>query len=221
MHRQILLALTTTTAAALGGDCTPTLPDVEGPYWFEGSPERSNLRIEGDAPLLDLHGSVVDRDCNPIPGAWIDIWHADPDGGYDNSGWDYRGHFYSDEQAEWHLETIVPGLYPGRTAHIHVKVEGATGVILTTQLYFPDVPENETDFFYRPELEVTALDVDEDGNMIAEYHFVIDESTPCPGDIDGNGTVDVGDLLEVIASWNAPYDIDDLLAVIGDWGGCN
>ena len=123
----------------------------------------------------------------------------------------------------WHLETVVPGLYPGRTAHIHVKVQGASGIILTTQLYFPDVPENETDFFYHPDLEVAVLDQDASGNMIAEFNFVIDESSPapCPGDTDDDGEVDVNDLLVVIAGWNDPYDVDDLLSVISGWGTCD
>ncbi len=42
---------------------------------------------------------------------------------------------------------------------------------------------------------------------------------PCtPGDLDGDATVGVGDLLLVISEWNAPYGVDDLLTVIGDWG---
>jgi protocatechuate 3,4-dioxygenase beta subunit len=210
------------SATSLGETCEPTRPDVEGPYWLEGSPERSNLRIDGDGPLLDLYGSVVDRDCQPIAGAWIDIWQADDEGEYDKGGWNYRGHFYSDDNAMWHLETVVPGLYPGRTAHIHVKVEGASGIILTTQLYFPDLPENETDFFYHPDLEVTVLDVDAAGNMTAEFHFVLDETNqaPCPGDMDDDDTVNVNDLLLVIGGWGNPYTVDDLLLVIANWGSC-
>jgi protocatechuate 3,4-dioxygenase beta subunit len=223
MVPHLLSLIVLTSNVATSGDCESTRPDVEGPYWFEGSPQRSNIRIEGDSPLLDLYGSVVDRDCQPIPGAWIDIWQADDEGEYDKDGWNYRGHFYSDEDAMWHLETVVPGLYPGRTAHIHVKVQGASGIILTTQLYFPDLPENETDFFYHPDLEVTVLDQDASGNMIAEFNFVIDESSPapCPGDTDDDGEVDVNDLLVVIAGWNNPYTVDDLLQVIAAWGPCS
>ena len=33
----------------------------------------------------------------------------------------------------------MPGLYPGRPRHIHVKVQGAAGGrVLTTQIYFGD-----------------------------------------------------------------------------------
>jgi protocatechuate 3,4-dioxygenase beta subunit len=47
---------------------------------------------------------------------------------------------------------VVPGLYPGRTRHIHVKVQRPGGSILTTQLYFPGVARNRTDGIYTPEL---------------------------------------------------------------------
>jgi protocatechuate 3,4-dioxygenase beta subunit len=43
-------------------------------------------------------------------------------------------------------------VYPGRTRHIHVKVQPAGGRILTTQLYFPDEPENQRDGIFSPEL---------------------------------------------------------------------
>jgi protocatechuate 3,4-dioxygenase beta subunit len=220
---QHLLPMIVLASAAAGGDCELTRPDVEGPYWLEGSPQRSNLRIEGDGPLLDLHGTVHGNDCLPISGAWIDIWHADDEGDYDKGGWDYRGHFFADADGAWHLETVIPGLYPGRTAHIHAKVRGDSGIILTTQLYFPDLPENETDGFYHPDLEVLVLDEDADGNMVAEFHFVIDEEggEPCPGDINGDTRVNVDDLLMVISDWNDPYDVDDLLAVIAGWGDCD
>jgi hypothetical protein len=53
----------------------------------------------------------------------------------------------------------------------------------------------------------------------------------CPADLNGNGTVDFGDLLVIIGAWGAsggPADLDgsgtvdfgDLLAAIGAWGPC-
>ena len=41
--------------------------------------------------------------------------------------------------------TIVPGGYPGRTRHFHVKVQRPGGRVLTTQLYFPGEPLNRRD----------------------------------------------------------------------------
>ncbi len=53
----------------------------------------------------------------------------------------------------------------------------------------------------------------------------------CEGDIDGNGTVEVTDLLEVIAAWGSSdanadvdgsgtVDVSDLLLVVANWGSC-
>ena len=63
-----------------------------------------------------------------------------------------RGHQYTDANGYYHLETIVPGLYPGRTEHIHVKVEAQGGSILTTQLFFPGTSENQSDSIYDKKL---------------------------------------------------------------------
>jgi protocatechuate 3,4-dioxygenase beta subunit len=241
MFRTALISMFVTSAAltittALFADrtndplCALTRPDIEGPYWIPGSPERSNLRDPGDGPLLDLILSVVDQDCEPIPNAWIDIWHADSDGDYDKKGWGYRGHHFADVTGHSILETVIPGLYPGRTRHIHVKVRGVTPSIFTTQLYFPDVPENDDDFFYHPDLEVSVIEEDADGNMIAEFQFVVEDRHGCP-DINGDNYVNVSDLLAIIDQWGlakSPADVNfdgivdvtDLLEVVGNWGPC-
>ena len=58
--------------------------------------------------------------------------------------------------------------------------------------------------------------VDNGGNCVQSS--CNDCETPCPGDIDGSGTVNVTDLLTVIGSWGNPYDVGDLLLVISEWG---
>ena len=212
----------------IDSSCELTRPDIEGPYWIPGSPQRSNLRDPGDSPLLDLALSVVDQDCLPVVGAWIDIWHADADGEYDKKGWGYRGHHFADPEGSSLLETVVPGLYPGRTSHIHVKVQGNSASIFTTQLYFPDVPQNDDDFFYHPDLEVTVLDEDVDGNMLAEFQFVIDDTNACPGDLDFDGEVGVNDLLLLLAAYqqndegdcdgDGDTDVVDVLLLLNLYG---
>ena len=46
------------------------------------------------------------------------------------------------------------------------------------------------------------------------------ETNDCAGDLDGNGTVNVNDLLALIGAWGDPYNVDDLLELIGAWGSC-
>lgn len=124
----------------------PTPSQTEGPYFTPKSPERGSLKeigIEGAG--LILTGRVIDTHGKPVPGALLDFWHCDAAGVYDNSGYRLRGHQFTDTEGRYRLETIFPGQYPGRTRHIHVKVQPKGGRVLTTQLYFPDEPRNARD----------------------------------------------------------------------------
>ena len=67
----------------------------------------------------------------------------------------------------------MPGLYPGRTRHIHVKVQAPDQPVLTTQLYFPDTPENEEDGIFDESLLVDIAETDEEGQQ-AYFTFVLD-----------------------------------------------
>ena len=95
---------------------------------------------------------MLARDCTPLKGALLDFWHADENGDYDNQGFRYRGHQYSDAEGRYRLETILPAEYPGRARHIHVKVQPPGGRLLTTQLYFPNQPGNQRDGLFRQDL---------------------------------------------------------------------
>ena len=140
--------------------CTPGTPSLtEGPFYTPQTPRRADLRepeTEGDT--LVLEGLVLTPECRPVAGAVIDIWHSDERGDYDNRGFRYRGHQFTDAAGAFRFATIRPARYFGRTPHIHVKVQGETTRLLTTQLYFPDLGEgNARDFLYRDNL-VMRLD---------------------------------------------------------------
>ncbi|TMH69080.1 MAG: hypothetical protein E6H57_09890, partial [Betaproteobacteria bacterium] len=121
-----------------------------GPFFKPQSPQRHAL-TDGKATLL-VTGRVLARDCKPMANALLDFWHADEKGEYDNQGFRYRGHQFTDAEGRYRLETIVPAEYPGRARHIHVKVQPPGGRVLTTQLYFPNQQRNEADGLFRPEL---------------------------------------------------------------------
>jgi hypothetical protein len=136
-----------------GADEHPTQAQTEGPYFKPDSPAKSDLGADvSKGTRLVVTGSVVTTSCQPVGRALLDVWQADADGHYDNSGFRLRGHFFADDAGRWRLATVVPGLYPGRTRHIHVKVQAPGGRVLTTQLYFPDEAANRSDSIYRPEL---------------------------------------------------------------------
>jgi len=117
-------------------------------------------------------GAVVDTSCRPIAGALIDFWQTDDAGQYDNVGYRMRGHQFTDDAGSYSLETVVPGLYPGRTRHIHLKVQAPNRPVLTTQLYFPDEPRNARDGIFRSELLLQVQDA-EDGSKAAAFTFVL------------------------------------------------
>ena len=150
-------------------DVTPS--QTEGPYFKASSPERTNLRGGANGTKLMLTGTVVTTDCKPVARALVDFWQADGAGAYDNSGFSFRGHQFTDTQGRYTLETVVPGLYPGRTRHIHVKVQPAGGRVLTTQLYFPGEARNASDGIYRKECEVAVTDAADGRN--ATFRFVL------------------------------------------------
>ncbi len=123
------------------------------------------------SPMV-LTGQVLNTHCKPVANALLDWWHADDSGNYDNEGYKLRGHQYTDAQGFFRLETIVPGLYTGRTRHLHVKVKGPTTPLLTTQLYFPDEPANARDYIFKPAL---LMEVSESTKSLnANFTFVLE-----------------------------------------------
>ena len=154
--------------------CTAgTRSRTEGPFFTPASPLRGSLREAGTTgALLVFQGLVLDRDCRPLVGAVLDIWHADEQGRYDNRGFRYRGHQFTDRSGAFRFETIRPGEYPGRTPHIHVKVQGLDTGLLTTQVFFPDLrDENDGDWIYRDDLAM-RLDRAGDG-WRGRFDFVL------------------------------------------------
>jgi protocatechuate 3,4-dioxygenase beta subunit len=104
---------------------------------------------------LTLTGRVLGINCQPVPGAVVDLWHANAAGVYDNEGFQLRGRLQVDQAGRYRFETIMPKGYPTganstRTAHFHVKVAAHGRRVLTTELYFPDYPENKKDSSFNP-----------------------------------------------------------------------
>jgi protocatechuate 3,4-dioxygenase beta subunit len=163
-------ALTPTPACSDADDVTP--PQTAGPFYKPRSPERKSLvepGIRGEKIVLE--GVVRSAKCKPVERALVDFWQADAGGEYDNSGYRLRGHQFTDAAGKYRLETIVPGLYPGRTRHFHVRVQAPNRPVLTTQLYFPGEPENRRDGIFNPKL-VMAMH-DSAGMKTGGFDFVL------------------------------------------------
>ena len=136
-----------------GDDDDPTPRQMEGPFFKPRTPQRASLLEPGiNGARFVLTGFALSTACKPVAGALLDFWQADDQGDYDNQGYRLRGHQFSDADGRYRLETIVPGLYPGRTRHIHVKVQAPNRPALSTQVYFPGEAQNEDDFLFRADL---------------------------------------------------------------------
>ncbi|MEI7030548.1 carbohydrate-binding protein [Streptomyces pratensis] len=169
------------TPACDDGD-DPTPPQMEGPYFKPDSPRRTSLVTAGTPGVpLTVSGYVFGRACRPVAGALLDFWQADTNGAYDMARYAFRGHQFTGPDGAFSLTTVVPGLYPGRTRHIHVKAQAPGGRVLTTQLYFPGEPRNNTDALFDPRL---LMNVRSAGNgRQGSFDFVLDVAqSPDPTD---------------------------------------
>jgi protocatechuate 3,4-dioxygenase beta subunit len=156
------------------GDHGVTRPQTPGPYFKPRSPLRASL-LEGgiSGPRIVVEGTVLGRDCRPMPRALLDFWQADAQGDYDNAGFRLRGHQFTDEAGRYRLESVVPGIYPGRTRHFHVNVQAPGQRVLTTQLYFPDEPLNQRDGIFDRDLVMKVRDAEGAGGKVANFVFIL------------------------------------------------
>jgi protocatechuate 3,4-dioxygenase beta subunit len=168
------------TAEVVACDGTLTPAQAEGPYYTPNTPQKANL-VEagmGGTPLL-VTGKVLNQNCEPIPGAKLDFWQTDDNGEYDNVGYRMRGHQFTDENGNYTLETILPGAYPGRPPHIHVKVNAPGGPVLTSQIYFEGQPGNESDGLVQPSLIVPLTDM-ANGGKATTFDFILNYQQAAP-----------------------------------------
>lgn len=169
------------TTAAVGGTLSPTpacgddptQSQTEGPFFTKGSPKKADLAADvSGGTKLALTGTVLTTSCQPVKQAKLDFWQADDGGEYDNQGFRLRGHVFTDDQGRYEITTVMPGVYPGRTRHIHVKTQAPGGRPLTTQLYFPGEAANADDGLYQKECEVVLTDGADAGKQ-ATFTFVL------------------------------------------------
>lgn len=168
----VATASTADAALVCSAPAAPTIAQTEGPYYMPGAPESATLAADSmPGTRLTLTGYVVDTSCAPVANAKVETWQADATGAYDNAGFSLRGWVTTDAAGRFTIGTVVPGEYPGRTEHIHVKVTPPGGATLTTQVYFPGSTANGEDGIYDPSLDLV---VTQDGDaLVGTYTFVL------------------------------------------------
>jgi protocatechuate 3,4-dioxygenase beta subunit len=133
-----------------------TVPAGPGPFYVSGAPELDDgelnyTRLPGERIAVVGHVYAGPDTSTPIPGAKVEIWHADSGGNYHpNASGDagrfaagtvgLRGYVAAGAEGAYRFTTIYPGSYPGRTRHLHVRAtaEGFVGVV--TQILVPARP---------------------------------------------------------------------------------
>lgn len=124
----IALALGPVVPPVAAQACPPTKADMLGPFYVAGAPERSKT---GDG--LSVEGAVRStRECKALPGAKLEWWAANPRGEYDEA---HRATQMTDGEGRFRYVTDMPGKYPGRPVHLHVKVTAPGHKALVTQVY--------------------------------------------------------------------------------------
>lgn len=149
----------------------PTPRQTEGPFFLPRSPRRANLRGDGSGDAVALFGRVLTPDCRPVADVIVDLWHADAKGAYDERGFTFRAHQLTDADGRFAFQSILPGRYPGRTAHFHVMLAKAGRRLLTTQLYFPGQAGNARDGLFTPKLLVSLSNAGSE--KAARFDFVV------------------------------------------------
>jgi protocatechuate 3,4-dioxygenase beta subunit len=130
------------------GPCTAeTLERQDVSEGLPGLPVRLSLKI------------VTADGCEPVAGAYVEIWHTQRAGVYsgvtpggmmcyrDDPGavksLYFRGTQITDAQGRVDFDTCYPGWYPGRAIHIHFRVVADVVGQLVSQLFFADALNEE------------------------------------------------------------------------------
>ncbi|WP_406067579.1 catechol 1,2-dioxygenase [Streptomyces sp. NBC_01020] len=179
---------------------------IEGPYYVPGAPvlpaeATLPMRVgEAGTPLL-FQGQVTAVGGAPLPGARVEIWHADADGLYSQFApglpeWNLRGTVIADGQGHFKIHTLEPapyriptdgscgkliaaaGWHAWRPAHLHLKVSVPGHQLITTQLYFESGSHLDDDIAsaVKPELILAPAPADSgEGNEVT-YDFALDKA---------------------------------------------
>jgi protocatechuate 3,4-dioxygenase beta subunit len=167
IHRRPLLLAPALLALPARAQGLRTPAQMEGPFYPRAIPADADadlLQVAGQPapargiPLL-LTGVVRGPDGSALPGARVEIWQADAQGIYlhprdarlaeRDPAFQGFGRAVADGAGRYAFRTIRPGLYPGRTPHIHLRARPAGGgAALTTQVYFPGESRNDRDALF-------------------------------------------------------------------------
>ena len=168
-----------------GHALTATPRQSEGPFYPRIIPSDSDADLtvfngeKAPGEVMEMVGRLFHAGGQPLSGGRIEIWHCDVNGVYAHvgqpalPGFQGFGAVRTDASGGYRFRTTLPGIYPGRTRHIHVKVSAEDGQTLTTQMYFPDEPGNERDGLLQRSANPRALIARREDGTPPRYVFDI------------------------------------------------
>jgi catechol 1,2-dioxygenase len=148
---------------------------IEGPLYVAGAPlSVGEARLDDgsdEGEVLFMEGRVLDLDERSVPGAIIDVWHANTRGRYSyfdttQSPYNLRRRIQVDDEGRYRFRSIVPsgyscppdgptqrlldllGRHGRRPAHIHFMVTAPGHRTLTTQINIAGDPYLHDDFAF-------------------------------------------------------------------------
>ncbi|WP_018692648.1 dioxygenase family protein [Algicola sagamiensis] len=164
-RRKFLAAAPTLALSApvLAGTIATTPKQIEGPFYPDELPldqdndliceDATGLKTQGQ--ILHMYGAVFNENAKPLSAVVVEIWQADNYGIYIHTETPNRedrdpyfqgfGRCMTDKHGRFMFRTVMPGLYEGRTQHVHLKVKQESEEVLVTQLYFAGHHGNKDD----------------------------------------------------------------------------
>jgi protocatechuate 3,4-dioxygenase beta subunit len=130
------------------GTCSLMPEKTAGPFPLDQQFDRRDVTEGYPGQPMRLGLRVLDESCAAVPGATVEIWHADATGDYsafadngdgkdEGAGTTFlRGTQTADDDGIVEFLTVYPGWYSGRAVHIHLRVHLADATVLTSQMFF-------------------------------------------------------------------------------------
>ncbi|MFZ6047778.1 intradiol ring-cleavage dioxygenase [Pseudomonas sp. CR3202] len=185
---------------AAASTCRLSPEQTAGPFYLEDALLRQDITDGKPGIPLRLQFQVLELDgCRPLDDAALEVWHCDAEGAYSGVGTRdtsrfLRGVQITDGEGRAEFRSILPGCYPGRTNHVHLKVHLGERDIHTGQLYFPEAvirpamarpqyqysgqdwtPLEQDDIYRRQGGEQSIAELVEDGEgFVARLTLVVD-----------------------------------------------
>jgi catechol 1,2-dioxygenase len=158
---ETFLDLRTDAAERKAGIVGGTPRTIEGPLYIAGAPlSKGEARLDDGSEageVLFMNGQVRDVNGGPVAGAVVDVWHANPLGGYSffdpsQPKYNLRRRIETDAEGRYRFRTVLPagyacppegptqqlldrlGRHGRRPAHIHFFVAAPGYRQLTTQI---------------------------------------------------------------------------------------